>query len=373
MRRHPLQPRTAGVVAALLLLTLLVAGTGVANAASLGLLGPSRPYATAVARCATGPATVTASGTPSGGRYPQVTVRGLSGTCTDARVVLATSTGTVLLDASAPVVGGTVTAVAATPFTPPAAGAARVYVAVGSWPVAASWVPPVSTSPVYPAPDGTAFDTAVTWDLKNATSGQQACFTIRVTTTSTTPIVWSAYVDTAQAPFNGARAGYSVQGSDGWKFQLTPDTPTPGIIRISGRTDVWQPYDTVVAGQVRVVEVCNYSLPGAAVTPSAYTVTTSQGAWNAQRACVVTTVTGNGTSPFYVGWQTPVDMTAAVQRIRSGGGTPGAWRYGGDEWKVERLAVPSLTGPFVFDVRSRTASNLLGTQSFTFETCVVDG
>jgi hypothetical protein len=367
-----LRPRTAGLVLAVLVLVVLVLGTGVAHAARLTAVGPARPYAAALARCATGPATVAPTGTPVAGKYSQVVVTGLSGTCTAGRVLLATTAGTLLLDGTGTVSAGRFTATAATPFVPPTASGARVYVSVGTWPVAATWAPPTPTSPVYPGPDGTAFDTSVTWDLKNATSGQQACFTIRVTTQSTTPITWSAYIDTSRAPFNGQRTGYSLQGSESWKYRLQEDTPSVGLVRISGRTDVWQPYDTVVAGQVRVVEVCHYDLPGAVVTPSAYTVTFANGTWTDRLACVVTTVTGNGTSPFYVAWQTPVDLTAAVQRLQSAGRTPDAWRYGGEEWKVDRTVVPSLTGPYVFQATSRVASNIVGTQAFSFETCVVD-
>lgn len=371
MRRSLLQPRTASLVLAVLVLVVAVLATGVASAARLGLAGSARPYVLTAARCATGPATVTPSGTPVGGQYTQVTVTGLTGTCTQGRVLLATSTGSVLLDATAPLTGGAFTATATTPFTAPTASTARVFVAGGGWPVAATWTAPAPAGPVYPAPDGTAFDTSVTWDLTNATSGQQACFTIRVTTRSTTPIVWSAWIDTNQAPFNGARTGYSVQGDEGWKYQLGAPT-TAGLVKVSGRSDVWQPYDTVVAGQVRTVTVCNFSLPGAVVTPSAYTVTWAQGTWTDREACVVTTVTGNGTSPFYVAWQAPVDMTAAVARLRAGGGTPDAWRYGRDEWRLSRTVVPALAGPYVFQTTSQVASNVAGTQSFSFETCVVD-
>lgn len=371
MHRSLLRPRTAGLVVTVLVLVVALLGLGEASASRLPIARPSPPYATAVQRCASGPATVTPSGTAVGGQYTQVTVTGLGGTCVAGRVMLATSAGTVLLDATGTLTGGAFTATTSTPFTAPTATTARVFVAGEGWPVAATWVPPAAAGPVYPGPDGSAFDTTVTWDLTNATSGQQACFTIRVTTRSTTPIVWSAYIDTTQAPFNGARTGYSLQGDESWKYQLGAPT-TAGLIRVSGRTDVWQPYDTVVAGQVRTVSVCNYSLPGAVVTPTAYTVSFAQGTWTDREACVVTTVTGNGTSPFYVAWQTPVDMTAAVARLRSAGGSPDAWRYGGEEWRLDRTLVPSLAGPYVFQTTSRTASNIVGTQSFSFSTCVVD-
>ncbi|WP_273652348.1 hypothetical protein [Cellulomonas fimi] len=371
MHRSLLHPRTAGLVVTVLVLVVAVLATGVASAARLSLTTPGQPYGTAVQRCATGPAAVAASGTPVGGQYTQVTVSGLGGTCTTGRVILATSAGTVLLDATGTLAAGTFTATTTTPFSAPTATTARVFVAGDGWPVSATWTPPAASGPVYPGPDGSAFDTTVTWDLTNATSGQQACFTIRVTTRSTTPIVWSAWIDTTQAPFNGARTGYSLQGDESWKYQLGAPT-TAGLIKISGRTDVWQPYDTVVVGQVRTVTVCNFSLPGAVVTPSAYTVSFAQGTWTDREACVVTTVTGNGTSPFYVAWQTPVDMTAAVARLRSAGGSPDAWRYGGEEWRIDRTVVPSLAGPYVFQTTSRTASNIVGTQSFAFSTCVVD-
>jgi hypothetical protein len=227
------------------------------------------------------------------------------------------------------------------------------------------------SGPVYPGADTTQFSTTITWDLKNATSGQQACFTANVTTASTTPVVWKVDLDLSQPPFNGVTGGFRLAGNNGWKYQLAYNTPVQGIAEITGKPDANEPWVTVVAGQTRVVEVCNDNLPGAVQTPTAYSVSSAHGTWTDSRACIDTTITGNGTSQFYFAWQTTVDMSTAVARLAAAGHATNQWQYANNDWMTSHNTPATTASPPTFNVVSAIASNLVGTGSFTFEICAV--
>ncbi len=106
--------------------------------------------------------------------------------------------------------------------------------------------------------------------------------------------------------------------------------------------------------------MCDWSLPAGVDTPSAYTVTTvpSTTQWTTTWACLDTTVTGNGTSQFYVGWTAQVDMAPAIARLAEGGNVRDAWTYGATEWMVSRD--PDRTPP-----RSRSTSKAPSTVAGT--------
>lgn len=117
--------------------------------------------------------------------------------------------------------------------------------------------------------------------------------------------------------------------------------------------------------------MCHDALPPGVQTPSAYSVNTVKGRWSDTRACLVTTVTGNGTSQFYVGWTVPLDMQSAVSRLQSAGRTFDALTYSGNHWEQTWTAAPDV-GPYGYRVVSNTAANIAGTESYVFETCAVD-
>jgi len=239
-----------------------------------------------------------------------------------------------------------------------------VSAAAGTWAGGGS-------GPVYPGSDTTKFSTTISWDLQDTTSAHRACFTVNVTTTSATPVTWKVDLDLSKAPFNGVTGGFSFQGADGWKYRLQYNTPAQGIAEITGDPSANDPWTTVVAGQTRVVYVCNYSLPGAVQTPSAYTVSSAHGTWTDARACIDTTITGNGTSQFYFAWQTAVDMSTAVARLASARHATSQWQYGNNDWETTHNTPSTSASSPVFNVVSAVAANLVDTMSFTFEICAV--
>jgi hypothetical protein len=69
-----------------------------------------------------------------------------------------------------------------------------------------------------------------------------------------------------------------------------------------------------------IVDICNYNAPvPPPADPSWFTVTQTPGTWTDTEACVVVTVTGTRTSPFFYGWSTVLDLTAAKARITDAG------------------------------------------------------
>lgn len=236
-------------------------------------------------------------------------------------------------------------------------------------PVTWSYTPLAPVGPIYPG-NGDTVTTDLEW-TSITSNPVQGCFSVDVSTTSTTPVVWRITLDLARAPFNGATTGYSIQGSDSWRYAQYAATPSAGYLQIGGTADVSAGRRTIVAGQTYEVSVCHWSLPPGAQTPSAYSVSTVQGTWTAARACLVTTVTGNGSSQFYVGWTVQLDMQSAVNRLQSAGRTFDALTYSANHSEQTWTPAPGV-GPNAFTVVSTSAANIRLSQSYVFETCAVD-
>lgn len=333
---------------------VLAAGVGLAAASSLAVAGRGVSETSATHPCPGSASAVAAGGT--------VTVT-LASTACDGMVVqltTLTSSGGAVASGSATVLGAVATVPVAT------SGASQAVATVAGWPLAVAYTA-ASPGPVYPAnPDTTL--TEVTWDLVS-NNPTQACFHGTVTTTSSVPVRWGLTIDLAQAPFNGAsHNGLQLAGTDGWRYRIAPNQPSPGFAGVEGTNNGDR--RTIVAGQSYRVEVCDWSLPAGVDTPSAYAVQTVPSAtqWTTTWACLDTTVSGNGTSPFYVGWTAQVDMTPAIARLAEGGGVRDAWTYGTNELMITR----AQTGPNAFTVTSTAPSTVAGTGSFTFTTCAVD-
>jgi hypothetical protein len=342
--------RRAVIVA---LALLLAAGAGLAAASTLGVTGSGVSTAAATHPC---PGGATAVATDAA-----VTVTLASTACDGLTVQLTTltSAGGAVASGSATVSGAVATVTVAT------TGATSAVATVDGWPLAVAYTA-ASAGPVSPANQDTVL-TDVTWDLVS-NNPTQACFHGTVTTTSTTPVEWALTIDLSQAPFNGASHNtLQLAGGDGWRYRIAPNQPSPGFAQVEGTNNGGR--RTITAGQSYRVDVCDWSLPAGVDTPSAYTVTSapSPTQWTTTNACVDTTVTGNGTSMFYVGWTAQVDMAAAVARLAEGGNTRDAWTYGANEWAVDR----TQTGPTTFTVASTAPSTIAGTQSFTVTTCAV--
>lgn len=341
-------------VVVLAVVALLAVGVGVAAASSLAVTGRGVSQTSAGHPCPGGAAAVASGAT--------VTVTLASTACDGLLVQLTTltSSGGAVASGSAAVSGAVATVPVAT------TGATSAVATVAGWPLPVTYTA-ASLGPVYPANPGTTL-TAITWDTIS-NNPTQACFHATVTTTSATPVVWGLTIDLSQAPFNGAsHNGLQLAGNDGWRYRIAPNQPSPGFAEVAGTNNGGR--RTVVAGQSYQVEVCDWSLPAGVDTPSAYTVTTAPSTtqWTTRWACLDTTVSGNATSPFYVGWTAQVDMAPAIARLAEGGFVRDAWTYGSNEWMVGR----TQTGPTTFTVTSTAPSTVAGTGSFTFTTCAVD-
>lgn len=339
--------RRAVVVA----LIALVAGLGLASASSLGVAGSGVSTTSRTHPCPGGATAVAADGS--------VVVTLASTACSGLTVQLTTltSAGAAVASGSAAVSGAVATVTVAT------SGATAAAATVAGWPLAVTYTA-ASSGPITPANADTVL-TDVTWDLVS-NNPTQVCFHGTVTTTSTSPVQWGLTIDLAQAPFNGASHNtLQLAGADGWRYRIAPNQPSPGYARVEGTNNGGR--RTVVAGQSYRVDVCDWSLPAGVDTPSAYTVTTAPSTtqWSTTTACLETTVTGNGTSQFYVGWTAQVDMAPAIARLAEGGNGLSAWSYGPTEWMVNR----TQTGATTFTVTSTGPSTVAGTGSFTFTTC----
>ncbi|MCV2394891.1 hypothetical protein OEB99_11270 [Actinotalea sp. M2MS4P-6] len=340
--------------AVVVVLVALLACAGLASASSLGVTSSGITSVSASHPCPGGATAVATNGT--------VTVTLPSAACDGLTVQLTTltSAGGSVASGSATVTG----TVAAVPVATTGATAAAATVA--GWPLTVTYAA-ASLGPVSPANQATVL-TDVTWDLVS-NNPTQACFHGTVTTTSATPVEWALTIDLSVAPFNGVSHNtLQLAGVDGWRYRIGPNQPSPGFAQVEGTNNGGR--RTIVAGQSYRVDVCDWSLPAGVDTPSAYTVTTapSPTQWTTTKACLDTTVTGNGTSQFYVGWTAQIDLAPAVARLAEGGNVRDAWAYGETEWMVTR----TQTGPTTFTLASTAPSTVAGTGTFTVTTCAVD-
>ncbi len=332
---------------------LLVLAVGLVSASSMSLSGPSASVNEANHPC---PGTAISAATSG-----SVELTLTSDTCSGlpVQLTLLDGSGNALSNASGTVSGHTAT------LSLPTTGAVAATAVVDGWSLPVSWTaPPEPTGPIYPSNPDTEL-TDVNWRLMNQTS---ACVDLTVTTQSPTPVLWALTVDLSQAPYNGASASsLSLQGFAGWRYTIAADTPEPGFAQIKGNP--WAGRQTIVAGQEYDIRVCSWGLPEGVDTPSAYTVTTINGPTpNARRACVTTTVAGNGTSQFYVGWSADIDATAAADHLTDAGRTIDAWIFQPDNGSI----TTTQTGPATFHVTSTWRSTIADTDEFEFTTCAVD-
>lgn len=251
----------------------------------------------------------------------------------------------------------------------PAGEVAGAALVLGGWGVPTTWsydAPP--PEPVYPGNDATVVSEP-RWAVTNQ-DPVQVCVAVDVTTDSPTPVEWRVELDLSLPPFNGRTDGYSLAGPDAWRFGLLPDTPSAGHLQVGGTP--WGGAQTITAGQTYVVELCHWGL-AAVDTPSAYTVTSEpSGTWTDTRACVVTTVAGNGTSPFWFGWEVVLDLQPAADHLAAAGRTLGGYEW--DQVGGSLLRVPDPgTGPYAWRVTSSPTTTLIGSESLTFEVCALGG
>lgn len=224
----------SAVIAAIAVTAAIAAHLATASAAGLAVAGRdgSRVYAHGASRCAAGPVTVSPSGTPSAGQYTQVTVSGISGTCSAGQIAVVSSTGpyAVRFSGAGTASGGTLVVPGAA-FTPPATGSAIALVTIDGWKIPATWsyspAPSYGALACYPADPSVTASCAVevtSWSLWEG--GYRVNF--RVTTTSSTPLRWEVRLDLSrQVDPPSLRGG----------VPLFPGDPVPPF----GSTPSWTP------------------------------------------------------------------------------------------------------------------------------------
>ena len=303
--------RTGPAIAALLLLGAL-ATASVASAASISVDAGAMDTFTVGHPCH---GTLAATTPTTTGTVSTVSVTPPAA-CAGRTVAVAVNDGTVVRNgtATAPA-SGSVTVTLNGAYTP--STTTQVAATASGWHLDTSWsyTPPAppATGPIVPGNAQTVItDIAWTQPAQN-----QVCVDVTVTTNAASSW-WRVDLNVNQPPFNGATSGYQLDGN----VQFIPGSGTAvgGVLGIEGSNPGW---GRLNPGATRTFEVCHWGTPAPADLPSAYTVTYSQGTWTDVEACVLATITGNGSSEFYFGWSVPIDMTAAYQRIQSAGNTVG--------------------------------------------------
>jgi hypothetical protein len=161
------------------------------------------------------------------------------------------------------------------------------------------------------------------------TSPTQFCAVVTVTGTSSTPAPWQLDVDLTRSPFNGVSAA-AVTVTRGEGAQGPGDT-----LIVTGVTRPNRPFNSnnnntpITDTQQAFPRLCVTTATPAQGDAGWYTTTVTQGSgrnWSNRRACltltVTTTVADLALNPFFYGWQATLDLTAALDRITSAGGTP---------------------------------------------------
>ncbi|BDV32067.1 hypothetical protein [Microbacterium terricola] len=226
---------------------------------------------------------------------------------------------------------------------------------------------PDMNGPFEPGEPSTVIGQA-SWTMP-ATNTSGYCAALTITTTSPTPIPWSMIIHLDEAPYWGA-AGM-IWGQD---VEVTPVSGDPTRAVVTGR----YPYETIAAGTVLTTSICNANAVAPPVgDPDWYTVTTAvKGTWTATRACIDITVTGRrdlAEYPYFFGWTTTVDLSAAKAAMTAAGGHVNHVDWspapsGGYAFTVD----PSSNSPVAdrYTLTSGTITALRGTQSQTITVCV---
>jgi hypothetical protein len=215
---------------------------------------------------------------------------------------------------------------------------------------------PAWVSAVVP-PSGENAATNITAVTPSQTSATGACLTMTVTGTTATPQAWQFTVDYSQPPYYGTAPSLDHQ------TKLASQTGT--VLTLVGKGS----FQKVSNTQTLDILVCSYSGVVPQDEPSAYSVAAQvQGAtWTSTKACVDRTVTGNGTLPFYFGWSTSFDMTAAINLVKtSDAGAPRVFVYHADP-TTPATYTPGTT---TYAMTSGPGDPISGSGTFVAELCV---
>jgi len=176
----------------------------------------------------------------------------------------------------------------------------------------------------YEIPNADTVISNILWIISTA---RQLCTEVYVTGASATARPWAVRVNLGVAPWYGSPTNrVQTNGTAAIVVESAGSLLLTGLIHGGGfdpRTN-----NTPLTNQrTALVTICNYNNPPPPATadPSWYTVTQTRGVWTATQACVVVTATTTrsdlGSSPFFFGWTTTVDLAAAKARIVDAGRT----------------------------------------------------
>lgn len=300
-----------------ILIGIFLVGTlTISSAAQIGLADENYLDSTQAEACMS--TTVAATTTTPGGN--NLRINNISSNCIGLPLLahVVTSNGVGEIQVSGTVTGATYTNTA-TPIPNPA-NVIGVKFTINGWNVPATWTyQNVTTGPIAPNPNTPGIVVTVTY---NQTSATQVCATVNVSTTSTTPIPWSALLNTNGSPFNGDTNQNNYQINPNNPYRFAPGGAVNGVFTIQGRQPANQ---TVVAGSPRNFTVCNFNTPPPPPVNNpnvTYTVTqtTPVQSWF---VCKTVTITTTGAPTFFVGWNTTVDVTD-LRAVWNGGPTGGA-------------------------------------------------
>ena len=147
---------------------------------------------------------------------------------------------------------------------------------------------------------------------------------VEVTGKTSTPIAWAIRVNLDQPPWSGSSTRLNLQGTGTLTMESTTSALITGTSRNGGKFDPKTNNPPITDQQTALVTICDQGSPippAPAPAPESdwYSVTTRPGTWSDTQACVVVTVattrTNLSTYPFFYGWTTKVDLTAAKLRI----------------------------------------------------------
>jgi hypothetical protein len=162
---------------------------------------------------------------------------------------------------------------------------------------------------------------AIVWDQPAAT---KVCTEVAVTGISATQAWdWAFQIDLTEAPWYGTAAQHvSAQGTG------VTTILSPTLVLVTGRSSggPWDPQRNntpITSTQTALVTICNQN--PAVPTPGEstwYSVTSTLRPATKNEACVVVTAspTTDAPAPFFFGWTTDVDLTAAKAALVAAGG-----------------------------------------------------
>ncbi len=167
-------------------------------------------------------------------------------------------------------------------------------------------------------------DTVISDIVWKTNEVRQPCVEVRITGATAVAEPWAVRVNLAVAPWYAMPTSqFNVQGTG------IVAVESPSSVVVTGKShgggfDPRQNSTPIDNTRTAILDICNYNAPvPPPADPGWYTVSQTQGTWTDTQACMVVTATGTKASPFFYGWSTTLDLTAAKARISGVGRTLG--------------------------------------------------